>query len=79
LFGLNTQERFYRIDSDGRKIIQVDLKCYTCQGIKMLKEARQKLAHILIAIQTEGTGAVVEPLKTEEIEVRAIPETPPVG
>jgi len=67
-FGLNIQERFYRIDTVGRTVQQVDLKCETCQGIKMLKDARQKLAHILIAVQTEATGAVVEPLKEKKID-----------
>ncbi len=70
LFGLNIQERFYRIDTAGRTIQQVDLKCETCQGIKMLKDARQKLAHTLIAIQTEATGTVVEPLKEEKTDGR---------
>lgn len=69
-FGLNIQERFYKIDTVGRKIQQIDMKCEACQGIKLLKDARQKLAHILIAIDTEAAGKTVEPLKEEKTDGR---------
>jgi len=67
-FGLNIQDRFYKIDTVGRKILQLDMKCDNCQGIKLLKEARQKLAHVLISIQTESEGKAVEPLKEEKTD-----------
>jgi hypothetical protein len=67
-FGLNIQDRFYKIDTVGRKILQLDMKCDNCQGIKLLREARQKLAHVLISIQTENEGKTVEPLKEEKAD-----------
>jgi hypothetical protein len=70
LFGLNIQERFYRIDSEKKAVQQLDLKCENCQGIKLLKDARQKLAHILIAVETEPHGVIVEPLKEEKTDGR---------
>lgn len=61
LFGLNVQERFYRIEPVERKVVQVDLKCDSCQGIKMLRDARQKLTRILMSIEVEAKGGTLEP------------------
>jgi len=56
LFGLNIQERFYRIDGEKRNVQQVDLKCDSCQSMKMLRSARQKLAGILLGMEAKNRG-----------------------
>lgn len=67
LFGLNTQERFYRIDPEKRYVQQVDLRCENCQSLKMIRNARQKLAGILLGIEAKNRGenVTIEPPKEE--------------
>lgn len=67
LFGLNIQERFYRIDEEARKIEQLDLRCDSCNGVQMLREARQDLARILLAIEGDAQGVKVEAPANEEV------------
>lgn len=70
LFGLNIQERFYRIDGEKRNIQQIDLRCDNCQSLKMLRNARQKLAGILIGIEAvnRGENVTIEPPKEEKVD-----------
>lgn len=67
LFGLNIQERFYRIDDEKRIIQQLDLRCENCNGVKLLRDARQELARVLLAIQGDEQGVTVEAPKNEEV------------
>jgi hypothetical protein len=70
LFGLNIQERFYRIDGEKRNVQQVDLKCENCQSMKMLRSARQKLAGILLGIEAKNRGenVTIEQPKEEKVD-----------
>jgi hypothetical protein len=69
-FGLNVQERFYRIDNQKRIVQQIDLKCEDCQGIKLLRDARQELTRVLIGIEAEvrKEDVTVEPPKEEKAD-----------
>ena len=67
LFGLNVQERFYRIDDEKRLIQQLDLRCENCNGVKLLRDARQELARVLLAIQGDEQGVQIEAPKNEEV------------
>lgn len=59
-FGLNPQERFYRIENDNRRIVQLDLKCDACQSGKLLRDARQKLVKALMTPGVEASGGKLE-------------------
>ena len=69
-FGLNIQERFYRVDPEGRAIQQVELKCEDCAAIKQLKDARQRLTHVLIGMDSVNRkeDVTIEPLEKKDVE-----------
>lgn len=69
-FGLNIQERFYRIDNTKRAIVQVELKCPECTALTKLRDARQKLAAALLAINAETRKEDVK-IETPESETPA--------
>jgi hypothetical protein len=58
-FGLNVQERFYRVDAPGRAVQQIELKCDECQAIKQLKDARQRLTRVLMSIDATNRKEAV--------------------
>jgi len=57
LYGLNVDDRFYQIDEEEGKIIELSLKCPECKGKVRVRKARQQLTQILVSRETKRARA----------------------
>lgn len=67
-FGLNIQDRFYRIDGEKRCVQQIDLRCEDCQCAKDMRDVRQSLTRIIIGVDAmrRKENVTVEAPKEEQ-------------